>query len=689
MISDGTRKLSYAVMRAVHSTFPFALFSFFRAHRPLHTCPKRQVRIRSRPRGFRQFFQFQAGKSQNPLGSSRQSTSTVLYAQLRPSSSQPLIRVLELLPGHGSHPVEAVLKEVCLSDHVFYEAVSYCWGDPQDVSTITCNGRLLLVPRRLETALRDVRYHDRPRTIWADAICINQTDLAERESQVNLMRRIFSKAQRTLIWLGGEEEKRQQKMSIFASTTIKMGVSIFRRRVNAANSPQVRVWERGESCHSHEVAPFSTDFYHELIGMLRVPWFQRAWVVQEVAVSSKATIFWGNARYDWEDVIRALKFMSEANFPLAFIVTLENISAIDEERKFYKEGNNKLSGVLLRHQRCMATDPRDKIYSFCGLVETSTKSRPPVRVTYKDDVAVVYQGVALQILEQDRSLDLLSRPPLPTKSTLRAFPSWVPDLSISSASNLTYAWGHGPLSLAGTELAGKSKKSRFCAADGTIYTPKSPRKDGTLEVEGYTFDKIIEVGPIFEGVRLPTAVQSFPDIVHEWIKCIRSLLRARKVFTRWQEVANVRSTSPYITGEAMREAFLQTVSVAEIHDSERIKVELDLWERGSRFPFGLPYSAFVFVRNFLTNKPWLLFEIQGRYTLQRRVVKTENGYLGLASRDADVGDYVALCKGSSVPLIFRVDGVENSFLFVGDVYVHGIMRGEAFREDKCHSMLLR
>lgn len=293
-------------MRTLHSTRSYASFSVFRTHHPT-TCQQRRIRhtlsIRPHAQIFCQFSQSQAQKPQGPIGFSHRSTSTGPYAPLRPSSTPHLIRVLELLPGHGSHPVKTILKEVLISDDVFYEAISYCWGDPQDVGTITCSGHQLLVPQRLESALRNMRYHDRPRTLWADVICINQADLAERESQVKLMRSIFSKAHRTLIWLGDVEEKRQQKMSLFASTTIKMGVSIFKRRVDAGASPQIRVWEHDERCEPRILAPFSTEFYHEMIGVLRVTWFQRAWVVQEVAVSSKATILWGNARYDWEDVI--------------------------------------------------------------------------------------------------------------------------------------------------------------------------------------------------------------------------------------------------------------------------------------------------------------------------------------------------------------------------------------------------
>ncbi|KAH9204192.1 heterokaryon incompatibility protein-domain-containing protein, partial [Leptodontidium sp. 2 PMI_412] len=119
---------------------------------------------------------------------------------------RPFIRLLELYPGRGNNPVEASLKEVPLSSELQYEAVSYCWGDPKDVSTIFCNGQQLPVSRRLEVALRNMRYPNTPRILWADAICINQTHNTEKENQVQLIRTIFSNAQRTLIFLGDTEE---------------------------------------------------------------------------------------------------------------------------------------------------------------------------------------------------------------------------------------------------------------------------------------------------------------------------------------------------------------------------------------------------------------------------------------------------------------------------------------------------
>ncbi len=42
----------------------------------------------------------------------------------------------------------------------------------------------------------------RTRHIWIDAICINQDDINDKNQQVRMMRDIYGRASRTLIWLG-------------------------------------------------------------------------------------------------------------------------------------------------------------------------------------------------------------------------------------------------------------------------------------------------------------------------------------------------------------------------------------------------------------------------------------------------------------------------------------------------------
>lgn len=62
------------------------------------------------------------------------------------------------------------------------------------------------VTKNLYGVLKRLRYSDRPRTLWVDALCINQADTTEKSSQVLLMSEIYSSTWRCLIWLGDEPE---------------------------------------------------------------------------------------------------------------------------------------------------------------------------------------------------------------------------------------------------------------------------------------------------------------------------------------------------------------------------------------------------------------------------------------------------------------------------------------------------
>jgi hypothetical protein len=148
-----------------------------------------------------------------------------------------------------------------------------------------------------------------------------------KESQVQLMRTIYSGAKRTLIWLGRVNDRQDQDMSAFAKLSIKIGLASLRSRVDPSECPKIAVVDTRTN-KSRILLPFSSEFYLALICMLRKPWFQRAWVVQEVTVSRKATILWDYVEYDWDDVVQALKYMSTVQFPLAFIVSLQHIAAI-------------------------------------------------------------------------------------------------------------------------------------------------------------------------------------------------------------------------------------------------------------------------------------------------------------------------------------------------------------------------
>ncbi|KAF2683254.1 heterokaryon incompatibility, partial [Lentithecium fluviatile CBS 122367] len=84
----------------------------------------------------------------------------------------------------------------------YYEALSYVWGTPNCTRSMQCSKRAVPLTPNFEEALLHLRLPDRPRNVWADAVCINQKDLKERGRQVRLMGEVYRKALQVLVWLG-------------------------------------------------------------------------------------------------------------------------------------------------------------------------------------------------------------------------------------------------------------------------------------------------------------------------------------------------------------------------------------------------------------------------------------------------------------------------------------------------------
>jgi hypothetical protein len=88
-----------------------------------------------------------------------------------------------------------------------YEALSYTWGtkanseiayiESEDTESLTFQ-----IQENLASALRHLRYENKPRTLFVDAICINQEDIPERNNQVTRMADIYTLAHRVVVWWG-------------------------------------------------------------------------------------------------------------------------------------------------------------------------------------------------------------------------------------------------------------------------------------------------------------------------------------------------------------------------------------------------------------------------------------------------------------------------------------------------------
>lgn len=129
----------------------------------------------------------------------------IVYTPLEPGT----VRLVHLHPASDLEAgVVCSLEHARLGGNPRYQALSYVWGSQDDPREICLSGTTVLVTQNLYNALRRLRLQHETRVIWVDALSINQSDIAERNVEVQVMRDIYSSAYETLAWLDeslGEE----------------------------------------------------------------------------------------------------------------------------------------------------------------------------------------------------------------------------------------------------------------------------------------------------------------------------------------------------------------------------------------------------------------------------------------------------------------------------------------------------
>jgi hypothetical protein len=128
------------------------------------------------------------------------------YTQLSGPRSIRVI-VLEKLSGHQSHQdVRCHREEIHLDVDGPFTALSYAWDSHKATADIICDGRVIKVSKNCVAALRQFQEARVAGKLWVDAICINQSDAAEKKVQIGIMGEIYIKVQQVRAWLGEHDK---------------------------------------------------------------------------------------------------------------------------------------------------------------------------------------------------------------------------------------------------------------------------------------------------------------------------------------------------------------------------------------------------------------------------------------------------------------------------------------------------
>jgi Heterokaryon incompatibility protein (HET) len=194
-----------------------------------------------------------------------------MYQPLDPSRLE--LRRLTLSPAGFDDNLYGTLDIVSLNDRPNYDALSYVWGEDLARTPMIIGGTEISITPNLDDALRHLRHRLLTRSIWVDAICIDQKNLVERADQVKFMRQIYRQASRTLVWLGSSGNDSDIAM-------------------RSIQNLDEKYWQTYE-------------FEIQFMEILYRPWFTRIWVVQEFVLGKNPRIGCGNLWVHWVSFIKA------------------------------------------------------------------------------------------------------------------------------------------------------------------------------------------------------------------------------------------------------------------------------------------------------------------------------------------------------------------------------------------------
>jgi hypothetical protein len=351
-----------------------------------------------------------------------------LYGPL--NSTKREVRLLKVLPDQHDGKVHASLTKTTLADAPSYAALSYVWGDPKVTEDIVIDGHVLPVTTNLATALRHVRslgqsiFPSRDSDeflLWADAVCVNQADVVERNSQVLLMAELFSCAEVVLAWLGGNDPLCHLAFdfyNLFASEVAPLTLEEIGSMDWIKKYPLLRedTWERGD----RGVFP-GNQYWSAAINLLELEYWTRVWIYQETALAKRLMLCTKTRVLDYaalENSSKVLRYLGQSirqnqiicpdhlrGTSIWYCLAMDwscwhLISQISLGRRYGAEmyGLEQTPGpwedswaLSLLGRKFRATDPKDHIY---GLVSLSKIKMTPDYSTTKSVAAVYCEYVA-------------------------------------------------------------------------------------------------------------------------------------------------------------------------------------------------------------------------------------------------------------------------------------------------------
>ncbi|KAK8025069.1 hypothetical protein PG990_002892 [Apiospora arundinis] len=583
-----------------------------------------------------------------------------------------------------------------------YAALSYVWGDAADTEEIVVDGQPFQATRSLNSALQQFRASYTRNgcnslLLWADAVCINQQDLAERGQQVSMMGLIYAKATLVISWLGSSTELTALGFVLIKSCSRR--IQEVRRKRGAYPTSDVFM----EIAHL-EFLSENTAFYENntelssgnkawnaIDELNRHAYWTQVWIVQEVVLACRPDtniIFCGS---------QSMTFQQLQDFHI-FTQTL--LAQPPDKPSFFDQGvwrwvvthrylfsnfivlvqtlrENRIRGdyrfVSMISKQCRSADPRDVVFGLSGLLGGE------IVPDYTKKIVDVFRECVVAALRNGTYDNLFFTAGLIREGRdISVFPSWVPrfhtlgeDIHYAiSARSSSICWTkdincpEAPQILDERIMRINSVRLDRYACDTHVPDQKELARQFwwlCLEFLHQYGDKY----PRDDGMR---ALEDLFDALIKGLDTRGDPLRAALSSTNCIETFAFRLMLQAAVPDANDEAAVKKWQSYGYTSLEEAKTALEDAFVGPQAPeMPVAYSD-----SFKCMHPMMGCILRW---IHRPLFRTERGHMGLAPPAVGEGDIVCLLEGFSLPCLLRKHG-QGHYVLVGTCYINGYSSGE-------------
>lgn len=574
-----------------------------------------------------------------------------------------------------------------------FEALSYTWGSKKLTKYLHTSSGDVAITENLESALKQLRHSESTRLLWVDAICIDQQNDLEKSTQVALMGDIYKSATRVLVWLGS--------LSLHTLWSLEYLEVLAQERDHFRN-PNSTDWIQDPTLEKEEdgLNILESAVIVKVEALYDRPWFTRLWSIQECILASHVTLCCGPFQLDWNDFAMATALIIAAldnvgGYPQSFLPVLRVWRLIELRNKHHPQPGQKIDlssdrlpySVIandFKSQECC--DDKDRVFGLLALAKMDKEFKPD----YTKTVAQIYTDFALASGRNTVLFNagLCRRHPISTKERLRVdsetqqifanleyLPSWVADLRPRGHNEWKPIFG--------------DVYNTTTSEGGRAFT--SPDCPQMYFMHGLRFDYIATwIGITGDDFNPTQNATSFFYMISALDGFYKPLLESK--YPNGQKMAEVWPMA-LATAVPLEDPHpLENYLGDEVTD-EGLDILWDTYLAFAISPRGeihkqisslqtenIP-STFIETLSSPAQHVWRYHLYLAEVLRHHMIIRTKNGYVGLAPPGIEKGDAIVVFGGMKCPYVVRsVFEDESVALVMGPCYLQGIMEGEIYED---------